>query len=167
MVSSARRVGSRIALGCALALAAGAVRADPHQVKSGDITLSTRVVRASIPGSPNSAAYMVIANSGAAPDALIGARCACAAKAEIHKSEDMGGMSMMVSAAPVIVPAHGQVVFRPGGYHVMLTGLKEPLHDGGQQAITLLFRRAGAITASFRISARIDLGTDAPMRMGR
>jgi copper(I)-binding protein len=153
-------------LALALALAAASADADPHQVRKGDITISSRVVRASIPGSPNSAAYMVVANSGATADALLAARCACAASADIHKTEDMHGMSTMVSAAPVIVPAHGQVVFQPGGYHVMLTGLKEPLRDGGQQAITLVFKRAGAISVSFRISARIELGSATPMRMG-
>ncbi len=76
----------------------------------------------------------------------------------------MRGMSMMVSAPPVVVPPHGQVVFQPRGYHLMLTGLKEPLRDRGQQEITLVFKRAGAIRASFRISAQINLGTEAPMR---
>ncbi len=155
-----------LGLALALGLAAASAHADPHQVRKGDITLSSRIVRASIPGSPNSAAYMVVANSGEAPDALIAARCACAAKTDIHKTEDMRGMSTMVSAAPVVVPAHGQVVFQPGGYHIMLSGLKEPLRDGGQQAITLVFRRAGAISASFHISARIDLGAETPMHMG-
>ena len=32
--------------------------------------------------------------------------------------------------------------------------------------ITLVFKRAGAISASFRISAQINLGTATPMRMG-
>src|SRR5579864_8587773 len=105
--------------GCALVLAAAAASADPHQVRQGDITVSSRIVRASIPGSPNSAAYMVIANSGAQPDALIAARCACAAKGEIHKAEDMRGMATMGAGAPVGVAPHGQVVFRPGGYHLM------------------------------------------------
>src|SRR5579864_5546151 len=104
--------------GCALVLAAAAARADPHQVRKGDITVSSRIVRASIPGSPNSAAYMVISNAGGAPDALIAARCACAVKVDIHKTEDMRGMSTMVSAAPVAVPPHGQVMFQPGGYHL-------------------------------------------------
>jgi periplasmic copper chaperone A len=166
MNGAARQGPWGVGLGCALALAAGAVRADPHQVRKGDITVSSRIVRASIPGSPNSAAYMVISNAGGAPDALIAARCACAVKVDIHKTEDMRGMSTMVSAAPVAVPPHGQVMFQPGGYHLMLTGLKEPLRDGGQQIITLVFKRAGAISASFRISAQINLGTATPMRMG-
>ena len=144
--------------------AGGAAGADPHQVQKGDITIASRIVRASIPGSPNSAAYMVIANGGAQPDALVSARCACAASVEIHKSTIMRGVSMMTTAAPVAIPAHGKVEFQPNGYHLMLTGLKEPLRDGGQQLITLVFRRAGTVSAKFRISARIALGSAAPMR---
>ncbi|HXQ47648.1 MAG TPA: hypothetical protein VN806_13585, partial [Caulobacteraceae bacterium] len=56
-----------LGLALAFALAAASAHADPHQVRKGDITLSSRIVRASIPGSPNSAAYMVVANSGETP----------------------------------------------------------------------------------------------------
>jgi periplasmic copper chaperone A len=144
-----------VALAASLALA-GPALADPHQVKKGDITISNRVVRASIGHSPNSAAYVVIANTGGAPDALVSASCACAAKVEIHKTVMMQGMMMMPEAAPVTIPAHGQVTFRPGGYHVMLEGLKEPLKEGGDQNITLVFQRAGPVTAGFHIRAQIS-----------
>src|SRR5579871_580291 len=106
------------ALAGALSIAATAL-ADPHQVRPGDITIASRIVRASIPGSPNSAAYMVIANSGAQADALVAARCACAASVDIHKSTIMRGVSMMTTAAPVAIPAHGKVEFQPNGYHLM------------------------------------------------
>jgi hypothetical protein len=156
MICAMTRDGKRAmggALAVILALAAGGALADPHQIKKGDITISSRVVRASMKGAPNSAAYMVIANSGAEADQLLAARCACAVSVDIHKTEDMRGMSTMASAAPVVIPAHGQVTFRPGGLHLMLTQLKEPLADGGQQDITLVFRRAGAMRAGFHIRA--------------
>jgi len=156
-----RWAAALVALAALISLGAGA---DPHQVRKGDITIASRIVRASIAGSPNSAAYMVIANSGSQADTLVAARCACAAKVDVHKTETVRGMSTMVATASVLIPPHGQVVFHPNGYHLMLTGLKEPLRDGHLQQITLVFRRAGAVTASFRISARINLGSDAPMR---
>ena len=162
---SAMRLASTAALAAAALIgdAAPAAGADPHQVKQGDITIASRIVRASSPRSPNSAAYMVIANTGGQPDALVAARCACAAKVELHQSQMQHGVSMMLPTGPVLIPPHGQVSFRPNGYHLMLTGLKEPLRDRGQQLITLVFKRAGPITASFRISARITLGSEAPM----
>jgi hypothetical protein len=135
---------------------AGTASADPHQVKKHDITISNRMVRASLGHSPNSAAYVVIANKGGAPDALVSASCACASRVDIHKSMMMRGVMMMQPAAPVTIPAHGQVTFRPGGYHLMLEGLKEPLRDGGEQNITLTFQHAGPITAAFHIRSQIS-----------
>lgn len=150
----------------ATVLAAGGAAADPHQVKRGDITVSSRMVRTSFGNAPNSAAYMVIANSGAVPDKLLSARCACAASVGIHATENMAGMSTMQSVGPIVIPPHGQVVFRPGGLHLMLTHLKEPLVEGGEQNITLVFQRAGVVRASFHIRAQIPAASAPPMRMG-
>jgi len=119
------------------------------------IAVTNGQVRASLKGTPNSAAYMVIANSSARADALLSARCACAGMVEIHRTEDTGAMSMMASAAPVAIPAHGRLAFSPGGYHLMLMGLKGPLKVGETQDITLVFQHAGAITAHFAIRSSI------------
>ena len=163
-MAAARHRAVLFSLLAATILTAGRAAADPHQVKKGDITVSSRMVRTSFGGTPNSAAYMVIANSGNAPDELVAARCACAASVDIHETEDMAGMSTMKSAAPVTIPAHGQVVFHPGGLHLMLTHLKEPLAEGGEQDITLVFQRAGTVRASFHIRAQIPVAAAAPMR---
>jgi copper(I)-binding protein len=164
MIAGRQRAALFSLAAAATILAAGAAGADPHQVKQGDITISSRMVRTSFRGTPNSAAYMVVANAGAAADKLISARCACAASVGIHMTENMAGMSTMQSVAPVTIPAHGQVVFRPGGLHLMLTHLKEPLVEGGEQDITLVFQRAGAVRASFHIRAQISAGAAPPMR---
>ncbi len=37
------------------------------------------------------------------------------------------------------------VVLKPGGYHLMLTGLKAPLKQGDLLKLTLVFEKAGAI----------------------
>jgi hypothetical protein len=147
----------------AATLAAGGAGADPRPISRGDITVSSRVVRTSFGKAPNSAAYMVIANSGAIPDKLLSARCACSASVGIHATENMAGMSTMQSVGPIVIPPHGQVVFRPGGLHLMLTQLKGPLAEGGQQDITLVFQRAGVMRASFPIRAQIPASPMPPM----
>jgi len=164
MIAARQRAALFALVATASVSAAGGACADPHQVKQGDITISSRMVRTSFGNSPNSAAYMVIGNSGAAPDKLVSARCACAASVGIHMTENMAGMSTMQSAGPITIPAHGQVTFRPGGLHLMLTHLREPLVEGGEQDITLVFQRAGAVRASFHIRARIPTGAAPPMR---
>ena len=145
-----------VLLAAALSLIATAALADPHQVKAGDLVISALTVRATIGHSPNTAAYMTIANRGSRPDRLLSADCACAAKVEIHVMQEMKGMMMMDDAGPVEIPAHDTVSFTPFGKHLMLTALKEKLADGGQQEITLVFEHAGRVTASFNIRARID-----------
>jgi copper(I)-binding protein len=148
-------------------LIAGSAGADPHQVQVKGITISERVVRASIGNAPNSAAYMIIFNANGTPDRLLSAACACAARVEAHETHPMAGMpSMMEMSAtgPVVIPAHGSVAFRPGGMHLMLTGLKERLADGGSQDITLVFEHAGRITADFHIRSQIAADGAPPIR---
>lgn len=154
------RLAALIAVGWLAA--AGPALADPHQVRAGHIIVSSRVVRASIGHSPNTAAYATIANTGDQPDQLVSVSCACAAKVEIHATEMAHGMMTMGAVAPVTIPAHGSIAFRPGGLHLMLTGLKETLVDGGDQMLTLTFRRQGPVKATFHIRSQIGVG-EAPM----
>jgi copper(I)-binding protein len=147
-----------------LIAAAPLALADPAPVKAGHIVITQRVVRATFGQAPNTAAYMVLTNRGGAPDRLISASCACAAKAEAHLSQQRGGIMSMTAAGPVVIPAHGMVAFRPGGLHLMLTGLKTRLADGGEQPITLVFEHAGAVKADFAVKAQIP-SAGAPMAM--
>ncbi|MGZ8364527.1 MAG: copper chaperone PCu(A)C [Caulobacteraceae bacterium] len=144
----------RLIIGLAL-LALTASAAQAHEVKAGDLTLSNLQVRASLGSNPNTAAYLTIANAGAKPDRLLSASCACAAKVEAHQTMMHGGMSMMMAAPAVAIPARGSVSFTPGGLHLMVTGLKAPLKDGGMQEFTLRFERAGAVKAGFHVTSRI------------
>jgi periplasmic copper chaperone A len=159
------RIIALIAAGwLAAAVFAGPAAADPHQVRAGQIILSSRVVRASIGHAPNTAAYLMITNDGDAPDSLVSASCACAAQVGIHSTKMMGGMMMMGDAAPLVIPAHRSVTFKPGGLHLMLTGLKEKLVAGGEQDLTLTFQHQGEVKAAFHIRAQIP--TDAPPMAG-
>ncbi len=106
---------------------------------------------------PNTAGYMTIVNSGPAADRLVSAECACARRVEIHVSHVMNGMAMMMPATTVEAPAGGLVAFRPGGYHLMVMGLKAQLKDGESQAVTLKFAHAGAVRVSFVARSRIEL----------
>lgn len=131
-------------------------------VKAGRLTIDQAIVRASIGHSPNTAAYLVITNAGDRPDRLMSVRCACADKVDAHIMQMMNGMMMMDDAGPVEIPAHGQAVFAPGGRHLMLTGLKAPLNDGGRQSMVLVFEHAGSVTARFDIKAKIPVASPAP-----
>jgi copper(I)-binding protein len=121
----------------------------------GDLTIKDPVMRAVAPGVANTAGYLTIVNAGAKPDRLLSVSCACANSVEVHQSQVMNGMAMMMASGPVAIPAHGQLSFSPGGYHLMVTGLKTPLKDGGSEAVTLRFEHAGTVTVDFAVRARI------------
>ena len=133
----------------AVLAASGAARA--HEVKAGDLTLSDLAVRASLGAVPTSAAYLTIANAGAAPDRLMSIDCACAKMAMVHESRITNGIASMDMVGAVVIPAHGKAVFSPAGLHIMLTGLTGPLKAGAMQPMVLHFERAGAVTAGFHV----------------
>ncbi len=154
---STSRILAGLLAAAGLALAASGAGADP-QVEARGVVISEPVVRASIGKAPNSAAYLVIANTTGVADRLLSAACACAAKVEAHESHPMAGMPGMMEMSPtgpVVIPAHGSVAFRPGGKHLMLTGLKGRLADGGSQVITLVFEHAGRISVDFQVRSKI------------
>ncbi len=43
------------------------------------------------------------------------------------------------------VPANGQVELKPGGYHIMLIGLKQDMKVGDKIKLTLTFEKAGNV----------------------
>ena len=126
-----------------------------------DIVLERPQVRASIGRTPNTAAYVTIRNKAARPDRLLSASCACAARVEIHAHETRAGVARMVPVRSINVPAQGRAVLAPGGAHLMLLGLKQPLREAGWTPMTLVFERAGPVTARFRAARRIEVAAPA------
>lgn len=125
------------------------------QVKAGDLTIKDAVMRAVATGVPNTAGYLTIVNAGSRSDRLLSVSCACARSVELHLSHVMDGTAMMMPAGPVELPAGRTVSFAPGGYHLMVMGLKTPLVDGGSQEFTLKFEHAGEVKAPFAVKAKI------------
>lgn len=93
----------------------------------------------------------MILNS-AADDAVISASSDCCEAVELHTHIMDGDVIRMRKVARIPLPAHTDVSLRPGGYHLMLIGLKEPLTDGAQQTVTLHFEHAPAQDVVLEIS---------------
>ncbi len=98
------------------------------------------------PGTSSSAAvYFTMTNTGKEADALTGAETQAAASAELHETMAMGGMMHMMPTKTVELAAGVTVSFAPNGRHLMLMGLKKPLHKGDEIAVTLHFEKAGTV----------------------
>ncbi|MCS6842487.1 MAG: copper chaperone PCu(A)C [Roseiflexus sp.] len=103
-------------------------------------------------GGANSAAYMVIRNTGSQPDKLIAASSDVAKTVELHTVVEEGGvMRMRQVEGGIEIPANGEVVLKPGGFHVMLIGLTRDLNVGDKVQLTLTFEKAGQIPVTAEV----------------
>jgi copper(I)-binding protein len=91
--------------------------------------------------------YLTIADSGA-PDRLIDASSPVATKVTLHESIDDHGVMKMRTVAALPVQQGEPVTLGPGGYHIMLEGLKQALQPGQTFPVTLTFANAGPITVT-------------------
>ena len=154
---------SAAALVAALAGAAQAADAPP-------VTVSGAWSRATPPGSSMGVIYLTVTDAGAA-DTLTGISTPVAASAAMHESKTVDGVMQMRAIGSLPVTAAAPLRFAPGGYHIMLEGLKQPLKAGQQFPVTLTFAQAGTVTATVKVQ---PLGAPAPaddtmggMDMGR
>jgi copper(I)-binding protein len=157
---------STICLALALSLTMGV--ATP-QDQASNLTVSRAWSRATAPSAQAGAVFLVISNSGSHDDALRSVAAACADTVELHShTMDDQGIMHMDPVASVAIPAHGAVEFKPGGLHIMLLGLKHPLHLGDHLALILHFDHAGTIPADALVMApdAMGLGSGAPAAPG-
>ncbi len=100
----------------------------------------------------NGAIYFRIVNDGKETDKLISADTPSAQAAEVHESmADNNGVMSMKPRENVEVPAGEEVEFKPGGLHIMLVNLKQPLTVGDEVQLTLHFEKAGEIQLNVKV----------------
>ena len=119
----------------------------------GNLTISHPWSRATAPGIPMGVAYLAITNRGKAADALVAASTPAAAQVEIHQTTLSDGMARMRPVQEVVIAPGSTVKIEPGGIHLMLVGLKQPLSPLDTVPLTLRFRDAGEITIQLSIES--------------
>jgi len=132
----------------ALALAAFTALAAPspllaHDSKIGAIVVSkpwARATTAKVGG-----AYVTLRNTGRTADRLVKIETPAAQKVEMHETKIDGGTASMHLVPGVELKAGATVALKPGGLHLMLMGLKEPLKAGGSLKLVLTFEKAGTV----------------------
>lgn len=132
--------------------------------KAGDLEFTHVFARASAtPMAKAGAAYFQVKNTGASADRLVGAKTDAADRAELHESVMKEGVMKMLPVEAVDLPAGGGVKFKPGGYHIMLMGLKAPLEENTTFRLTLVFEKAGEVTLTVPVrkaTAKSDMDMD-------
>ena len=113
------------------------------------------------PVSANGAAYLVITNHGKEAVTLSGGSTPRANTIELHEHVHQDGLMKMHEIAGGIPIAPGETVsLQPGGLHVMLMGLTEPMVAGEQYPLTLEFEGAESIEVQVMISDKAPGGMD-------
>jgi hypothetical protein len=75
-----------------------------------------------------------------------------AGKFEIHEMKMTAGVMQMRPLPDGLEIKPGETVeFKPGSYHFMFTGLKQPLQQGQSVKGTLVFEKAGTIEVEYKV----------------
>jgi copper(I)-binding protein len=126
------------------------------------IEVSNAWTRATVRGASVAAGYMTLDNQGAGADTLKGASCDRAGRVEVHQSREEGGiMTMRALPDGVEIKAGKRLELKPGGYHLMIIGLKSPFALGELVHVTLHFAKAGDVGADLKVMGFGATGADA------
>jgi copper(I)-binding protein len=150
-----------LALAAALWVAAPALAQAPQQ----PIQVTGAWARSTPPGAKTAAAYFTVVNTGAASDRLVAVSTPAAGAADVHRSFDDNGVMKMRPAGPLDVRPNTPVVLSPGGLHVMMMDLKQPLADGQDFPLTLVFEKAGPVQVSVHVQRTPPKNSMGPMNM--
>jgi periplasmic copper chaperone A len=107
-------------------------------------------VRSAVPGQSGSGAFMKL--TAREPLELVGASTPVAGVAQVHEMKMEGDVMRMRPVAKLDLPAGQPVELKPGGYHVMLQELKQPLVAGTTVPLTLVLRDAKGVQTKLELN---------------
>lgn len=147
-----------------LAAALGAMLMSPALAKdytAGSLKIEQPWARATPKGAPVGGGYLRITNTGATSDRFVGGAVPVSSGFEIHEmAMDNGVMKMRMLPKGIEIKPGETVTLKPGGYHLMFTGLKEQLKQGGTFKGTLQFEKAGKVDVEFDVEGMAATSAD-------
>lgn len=130
---------------------------------AGDISVIDAYARAVPAGQPNSAAFMILENSGAEDRALVGALSSVSKVVELHTHLKEGGMMRMRRVDKIEIKAGSKTVLKPGGLHVMFIGLNKALTQGDKVDLALIFDDGNQIRLKLPVKMVAGMQPKKPM----
>ncbi len=103
------------------------------------ITISDGYIKASIPGSDITAAYMTINNNSDKAITLQKVTSSISDQIEIHQHSMADGMMQMRQVDNISIEANNNVVLQPSGLHLMIFSLKQQITEKDMISLTLYF----------------------------
>ncbi len=136
---------------CVLGFVGASAQAETVDV--GPLKIENPWARATAPSAKAGGAFMVIENTGAIADRLVGARSDVAGRVEVHETSMVNNVMRMRPVGEITIDPGRKVELKPGGYHVMLMDLKSALTEGETFSLSLTFEKAGEVTLTVPIQA--------------
>lgn len=115
-------------------------------------------VRPSVPGQQGTGGYMLL--TARESMRLVGAYSPMAGVAEVHEMTMQGDVMKMRAVPVLVLPAGKPVALKPGGLHLMLMDLKQPLRTGSSVPLTLVFKDGRGVES--RVETRLQVSMSAP-----
>jgi periplasmic copper chaperone A len=101
------------------------------------VTVSEPWIRATVGGQKVAGGYMQIKSTRDL--ALVGATSPASVTVEVHEMAMVDNVMKMRALQKLDVPAGRAVELKPGGYHLMLIDIKEPMKVGAKVPMQLIF----------------------------
>ena len=131
-------------------LAAGIVLA--HSAAA-QVSVTDAWVRGTVAGQKATGAFMQLKSP--TDIALVDAASPAAKIVEIHEMKMEGGMMKMRAVEKLPLPAGKAVELKPGGYHVMLMDLVQPLKEGDAVPLKLTFEDKAGKKQTLEVKAQV------------
>jgi len=110
-------------------------------------------IRGTVQGQTAAGAFMQLTSTQDA--SVIGAESPAAGSVEIHEMKMDGNVMRMRAVARLRLPPGKPVDLTPGGYHMMLLGLKRPLRKGDLVPIRLKLELSDRSVKTVQVMARV------------
>ena len=120
--------------------------------------------RATVQGQKATGAFMKL--TAKENTKLVSASSPAAGVVEIHEMKMDGGVMKMRAIPSLDLPAGKAVELKPGGYHVMLMDLKEPLKKETTVPITLVVKDDKGVESKVELTVPVSLKSPSGMGMG-
>jgi copper(I)-binding protein len=117
------------------------------------VTVGEPWVRATVAAQKATGAFMTL--TSVQPTKLVGVSSPAAGVVEVHEMKMENDMMRMRQLPALDLPAGQVVKLAPGGYHLMLMELKQPLKDGDKIPLTLEFEDAKKVRSKVVIDAPV------------
>jgi copper(I)-binding protein len=102
---------------------------------------------------------MTVINHSAKPDALLRVRCPVAWASEPRATDRGEGGLASRAVKSIAIPPDATLTLEPGGFHVALLQLKEPLHEGDTFNCAITFS-GGPIEVPVHVRAQAETEHD-------